>query len=155
MSKTEKNNLKRRKESANKRQVIKLSAIGVGVVGLVTCAVTLASCGTSYDADTNTLFLLKDGKVITTDVEVFEENAYSEEEFDGYVQESIDTYNAEHGEDSVKKKTLSISNNVATLTLEYANADTYKDFYTELPEKKDFIFCDISFESIDYIYICF
>ncbi|MBR4026955.1 MAG: hypothetical protein IKJ01_05285, partial [Lachnospiraceae bacterium] len=126
---TKKSNLKKRKQNAKKRQILKLAGIGAGIVGLVTCAVTFTSCGTSYDADINTLFLLKDGKVVTTDVEVFEKDEYSEEELNTYVQQNIDTYNAEHGENSVTKKTLSVNENVAMLTLEYADTNTYEDFY--------------------------
>ena len=34
-------------------------------------------CGTSYKADESTVFVLKDGKIVSTDVENFDEKTYS------------------------------------------------------------------------------
>lgn len=83
----------------------------------------------NYEADTSTVFILKNGRVVTTDIETFDMGKYSVDELTAYLTDIIDTYNGEHGEESVIQKEYLVENNVATLILEYANTDIYEDFY--------------------------
>lgn len=99
-----------------------------GIVTLLACALLLSGCDSNYDADTNTIFVEEDGKIVTVDVEEFDESTYSEKDLKSYVQESIDLYNQENA-DSIKQKKLSVKDNTATLVLEFANQTVYKDFY--------------------------
>ena len=86
------------------------------------------SCGTDYaEADTNTVFVLKDGKIVSTDVESFDQKKYNETEFESYVTGIVDTYNKKNGEDSLVKKEFIVEEGVATLVLEYSNGDVYED----------------------------
>ena len=39
-------------------------------------AMIAGGCGQSYEAESRTLFVLKDGKIICTDVEAFDQNTY-------------------------------------------------------------------------------
>lgn len=95
----------------------------------------LTGCGNSYEADESTVFVLKDGSVVSTDVEDFDETAYDADALKSYIEETIASYNEENGEDCVKQKKLTVEDGKATLILSYASAADYKnfndiDFYT-------------------------
>lgn len=95
---------------------------------VMTCTFLLASCGSGYDTDMSTVFVEDDGKIVTVDVEAFDEGTYDKKELESYVQESINGYNAENAK-SIKKKKISVKDNIATLVLEFANQTAYQDFY--------------------------
>lgn len=94
----------------------------------VMCLGMLAGCGTSYAADESTVFVLKDGKIVSTDVEDFDEGTYDTDGLKDYVDQTIDTYNEENGKGLVKCKDLSVKDSKAILTLEYASASDYQKF---------------------------
>ncbi len=102
----------------------KLAAI---MLAVVLCVGTLAGCGKDYSANESTVFVLKNGKVVSTDVEDFG-SSYDQKALEKYIDDSISTYNDENGKDSVKLKKLSIEKKKATLILEYASTDDYKSF---------------------------
>ena len=91
-------------------------------------AMIAGGCGQSYEAEASTLFVLKDGKIISTDVEAFDENTYDKEGLTSYVEEAVEAYNSENGKDSVKVKRLDVKEGTATLILEYASAADYAGF---------------------------
>ena len=124
---------KRRRISKAERQRQKLMLIG-GMATIVLILIIIlgifvfGSCGTDYaETDMSTVYVLKDGKIISTDLENFDENKYDQTELESYVAGIIDTYNKANGEDSVKQREFSVEENAATLVLEYANADVYED----------------------------
>ena len=130
---TTKKTTKRTKRSAKARQQQKLIITGglavVLILVIVIGAVVLGGCGAGYeDETTNTLFILEDGKVVSTDVEAFDENTYNKNDLKSYTNQVIKAYNDENGKNSVKQKSLNIKDGVATLVLEYASADVYEDF---------------------------
>ena len=94
----------------------------------VMCLGMLAGCGTSYAADESTVFVLKDGRIVSTDVEDFDEGTYDTDGLKDYVDQTIDTYNEENGKGLVKLKSLSVKEQKAVLTLEYASASDYQKF---------------------------
>ncbi len=131
--KTTKKTTKKTKRTAKARQQQKLIITGglavVLVLVIVIGAFLLGGCGAGYaDETTNTVFILEDGKIVSTDVETFDENTYNKNELKDYMKQVINTYNDENGNNSVKQKSLKIKDGVATLVLEYANADVYEDF---------------------------
>ena len=91
-------------------------------------AMIAGGCGQSYEAEASTLFVLKDGKIISTDVEAFDENTYDKEGLTSYVEEAVEAYNSENGKNSVKVKSLDVKEGTATLILEYASAADYAGF---------------------------
>ena len=119
--------------SKAERQRQKLILMGGGAIIVLILIVILGififgSCGTDYaEADTNTVFVLKDGKIVSTDVESFDQKKYNETEFESYVTGIVDTYNKKNGEDSLMKKSFIVEEGVATLVLEYSNGDVYED----------------------------
>ena len=121
---------KRTNLSKDARQKLKLMMVGglAIVLIIVIILVVVLSKGTDYaDTDTNTVYVLKDGKIVSTDIEAFDETAYDKNELGDYVKDIIDTYNSENGKDMLKQKSCEVEENVATLVLEYANADVYED----------------------------
>lgn len=123
---------KSKRISRAERQRRKLILMGGGAIIVLILILILGififgSCGTDYaEADTNTVFVLKDGKIVSTDVENFDEKKYNEAELESYVAGIVDTYNKKNGEDSLKQKEFTVEENVATLVLEYANGDIYE-----------------------------
>ncbi|MBP3678515.1 MAG: hypothetical protein J6I97_09240 [Agathobacter sp.] len=124
---------KRKRVSKAARQKQKLMITGGLAIILLILIIILAvfflgSCGTNYaEADTNTVYVLKNGKIVSTDVEAFDEKTYDKDELGSYVKDVIDTYNKENGKNSLKQKSYEVEENVATLVLEYASADVYED----------------------------
>ena len=124
---------KRRRISKAERQKQKLILMGgMGIIVLILIVIlgifVFGSCGTDYaETDMSTVYVLKDGKIISTDLENFDKNKYDQTELESYVAGIIDTYNKANGEDSVQQREFSVEENAATLVLEYANADVYED----------------------------
>lgn len=98
------------------------------VMAIVIIAGTLTACGRSYDADTATLYILKNGKVVSTDVEAFDEEIYDKTELESYVKDTISSYTENNGKNTVKLNKLEVSNDTALLTLEYASPTDYVNF---------------------------
>ena len=94
----------------------------------VMCLGMFAGCGASYAADESTVFVLKDGSIVSTDVEDFDEGTYDADGLKDYVDQTIDTYNEENGKELVKCKDLTVKDKTAVLTLEYASASDYQKF---------------------------
>lgn len=129
---TKKTTRKRKQLSKGARQKRKLLIAGGLAIVLLILIVLLAvyvfgSCGIDYEkADMNTVYVLKNGKIVSTDIEAFDEKTYNKEKLEAYIDDVVDTYNKENGEDSLKKKYYMVENDIATVVLEYANADIYE-----------------------------
>lgn len=111
-----------------KRKMIMIGGAGIALIlVIVLVAVLVSSCGTDYaKAETNTIYVLKNGKIISTDVESFDEDTYDKDELKSYMKEVIDTYNSEIGNNSLKQKSFDVEDDKATLVLEYADATVYE-----------------------------
>lgn len=94
------------------------------VVLLAMCCLNACS---NYESDTNTVYFLKDGKIVSNNVEVFDESVYDTEKLETYIQETIDTYNENHGT-SVKQKSLKVEEGTANLIMEYESVDEFVAF---------------------------
>lgn len=118
------------KATKQKQRLMILGGGAIVLLALVILIVALvfSSCGSEYaKTDTCTVYVLKDGKIVSTDIEAFDEKKYEKKELESYVKDVIDTYNAENEKDSLKKKSLKVKDDVATLVLEYASDEVYKD----------------------------
>ena len=118
---------KRAKQRRKKQLILAGGAAGVLLLGVVVAGFVFSG-GDKYEADTNTLYLLENGKVVSVGVETFDENVYDKEELKAYIQETIDDYNMGNGEKVVKQKSLKVKDGTATLVLEYANAEVFETF---------------------------
>lgn len=131
---TKKTTKKRKQVSKSDRQKKKIWIVAGLAVILLALIVVLAmflipkeSKKIEFEkADRNTVFILEDGKIVSTDIEPFDETLYDKEEFNVYVDDLVATYNKEHGEESLTKKYYTVENNLAKLVLEYANTDIYE-----------------------------
>lgn len=120
---------KRASRAARQRQkMIVVGGAGIALLlVIVLIAVLISSCGTDYaKAETNTIYVLKNGKIISTDVESFDEDTYDKGELKSYMKDVIDTYNNELGKKSLKQKSFDVKDDKATLVLEYADAKVYE-----------------------------
>ena len=88
----------------------------------------LTGCGSAYDADESTIYLLNKGKLVVTSVEDFDTTEYNESELKTYVDEMVADYCDSNGKDAVKLKKLKISDEKATMIMEYASLDDYLAF---------------------------
>ena len=120
--------MKRRKNIDTKKIIIPVAAVVVIAI-LAVVAILWLNGRAKYNTETSTVFILDKGRVVTTDIENFDTGKYSVDELTAYLEDIIDTYNAENGEESVVQKEYKVEENKATLILEYANTDIYQDFY--------------------------
>lgn len=79
----------------------------------------LAGCGKSLDADTDTVYVQKNGTVLSVDVETLDKDYYDETELKDYVTDAVSTYTGEHGKSAVKLENLSVKDGTATLKMKY------------------------------------
>ena len=103
----------------------RLGCIGLG---LVLCAGMLAGCSTKLQADTDTVYVTKNGKVISVDTETFDQSYYDEAELKDYVESTVESYNADYGKDAVKVQSISVEDGNAKLEMEYKTVDDYAAF---------------------------
>ena len=116
-----------------------------GLMMAVVLAVTaLAGCGgkVKFEPQASSIFVRKDGTVVSADIEDFVGNNYSEAELKTYVEDAVKEYNSEHGaaaeayvdeEDEeaslpVKIDSLTVEEGVASLLLGYEGCSDYLEF---------------------------
>lgn len=126
-------NIRTRRAAVREREKQKKAFMVAGIAGIILLIAILIGASffenvqrKNYEADKDTVFLLKDGKVISVTVEDFEESTYDKEKLSSYIEEKLASYNAENGEDMAKKKSLEVEDNVAKLVIEYANTQAYE-----------------------------
>jgi hypothetical protein len=105
-----------------------MKKLKVTALVMLLCMGLLCGCGSGYAADESTVFIKKDGSIVSTDVEEFDTDTYDEDGLKTYIDETISDYNDENGKDSIRRKSLSVKEGVATLTLTYASAADYTNF---------------------------
>lgn len=97
------------------------------ILVIILAVFVFGSCGVDYaETDTNTVYVLKDGKIVSTDIEAFDEKTYNVEKLENYLASVVDAYNKGSEEPVLVQKELTVEEDVATLILEYANADVYE-----------------------------
>lgn len=89
------------------------------------CAILLTGCSSSVDADTNTVYVDKNGKVTSVDIETLDQDYYDETELREFLDEEVEAYNEEHGSGLVKIDELVVSGDTATLKVQYKTAEDY------------------------------
>lgn len=95
---------------------------------LALCAGLFCGCGSQTSVDESTVYVQKNGKILAVDVEAFDENSYSFDELQQYVEDTVAEYNAGHDKHSVKLKSLKMQDGNAVLTMEYQTAEDYENF---------------------------
>jgi len=127
MDKKRTNKRKKGKAARQRQKLMITGALAVVLVIVIIIGVfVLGGCST-YETNTNTVYLLEDGKVVSNSVEAFDENVYSKNDLKSYIKGVVDTYNAEH-QNAVKQKSLNVKDGKATLVMEYASAEDFENF---------------------------
>lgn len=127
MSKKKPIKRKRSKAAQQKKKLMITAGLAVVLVVVIVIAVFLLGGCSAYETDANTIYILKDGKVVSNNVESFDEEVYGKDELKSYIKDVINTYNSENGK-LVKQKTLKVKDGVATLVMEYASPEVFEDF---------------------------
>lgn len=97
------------------------------VLVVVLCIGMFAGCGKNYSVNESTVFILKNSKIVSTDVEEFSDT-YDQAALESYINDAINEYTQENGKDSVKLNKLTVEDGKAVLTIEYASAKDYMNF---------------------------
>lgn len=102
----------------------------LGCIGLtiIICAGMLAGCGSSLEADTNTVYVSKHGKVVSMDVEQLDQSYYDETELKEFVDSAVEEYNTGNGKNSVKVDDLTVEDGTAKLRMDYETVEDYTAF---------------------------
>lgn len=99
---------------------------------LCICIVLLAavSCAKNeFSANTNTVYLKKDGTVTEASFDLFDKEYYSSSELEAFVEDEVNAYNsAKHISDAIKVRKVEVANQVAAVFLEYQSWKDYKEF---------------------------
>ena len=124
------------KAKARKRQKQKLVITAVlAVILLVVCIVAIFVLGGfgGKIASENSVYISEDNKILSTSVEAFDEDSLDKGELKSYMRETISAYNKENGSTLVRQKSFKLKNGVASLVVQYENADVFEEFFgTEL-----------------------
>lgn len=98
------------------------------IVPVLLCILLVAGCSkNSYDADTNTVFALDDGSIVSVLVEDFDKSYYDEDELKSMIDENISSYN---GQDNklIEEESFKVTDNQVKLVMKYQSADDYASF---------------------------
>lgn len=99
----------------------------ISLMMLMTIAV-LTGCGADYNTEESTVFILKNGRIVSTDVEAFDSSVYDEAGLESYISDAISAYEQEYGSKKVTMNSLTFEDGKATLIIEYASAEDYARF---------------------------
>ncbi len=97
-------------------------------IGVLIGISMLAGCGKSLNADADTVYVQKNGTVLSVDVETLDKDYYDETELKDYVTDAISTYTEENGKNTVKLENLSVKDGTATLKMKYKTPEDYSGF---------------------------
>lgn len=92
------------------------------------CAGLFAGCGTTLEAEANTVYVSNKGAVTSIEVESFEQDYYDVAELEAYVNEEIDAYTEEHGKGTVKLDEFIADGKMPKLRMKYKTTKDYMDF---------------------------
>lgn len=100
------------------------------------CLILLSGCSGSNhlaldDIEADTLYVSKEGSLELASVETFGEEYYSKKELKDFIEEAVDTYTSENGEDTVKMEDFFVKEDTAKVLLSFDSADTYSSFQGE------------------------
>ena len=115
----------------------KVTALLMALLAVMT---VFSGCGKAkFEPETSSIYVKKDGTVVSADIESFEGSNYSEDELKAYVEEAVKAYNGAHGAASeayadketslpVAIDSLEVKEGMAYLYLNYAGCGDYLDF---------------------------
>lgn len=88
--------------------------------------ILMTGCSQTFDAETNTVYVKKDGTVMQAIVEEFGESNYDQNELEELIKQDISTYN--NGTELIKVEKYKVKDNTAKLITSYKKASDYETF---------------------------
>ena len=110
----------------NLRDIGKTGVILVAFSMLVGCGVSDAS-----KPESSSIEIKKDGSVISTAIESFEQSYYDLNELKQMAEEEISAYNLSSGEESISLESLKEDDEVVTMKMSYKDSGDYAHFNSE------------------------
>lgn len=103
---------------------MKRAALLLGLT--MTCVA--AGCGKSGAADRDTIRIEKDGSIIETIRETFEEEYYHMDELENYITDAVDVYNQDLTTAGITFDKCSLRKNIVEAVLTYSSVEDYISF---------------------------
>lgn len=88
----------------------------------------LTGCGQGSETDETTITIEKDGKIVNTIKEAFNEEQYSEEALKQMTLSEVEEYNRQSGDEMITVDKIETSNNVVKVEMTYHSFQDYKEF---------------------------
>ncbi len=104
--------------------------ISIGLMCLLMAGL-LVGCGKPFEADRDTIYIQKKGTVIGASISEFDKDYYDAAELQEYVEGRVQSYQAEHGEDSVQVDRFSVEEGIAKLYMKYESGGDYQELNEE------------------------
>ncbi|MCD2491413.1 hypothetical protein LQE92_02065 [Lacrimispora sp. NSJ-141] len=114
------------------------------LTAMLAVAAVISGCGKKikFEPESSSIYVKKDGTVVSADMETFSGSNYSEEELKTYVEDAVKAYNKEHGAEAsayadekdkdaslpVSVESLEVKDEIASLFLNYASCADYLEF---------------------------
>lgn len=86
----------------------------------------MVGCSQAFDAETNTVYVKKDGTVMQAIIEEFSESNYDQNELEELIKQNVSSYN--NGTESIKIEKYKVKDNTAKLITSYKKASDYAIF---------------------------
>lgn len=91
----------------------------------------LTGCNSSFDPSVTSLYIQKDGTLISAVVESFEKDYYSFSEFESMIKKEVDNHNNMFSEPAIDIERLELEDDTLYLLLQFDNADAYEQYSEE------------------------
>lgn len=88
----------------------------------------MQGCNSSKEADRETIEIKKDGSIVETVRESFEEEYYNIEELESYISSAVAAYNEDFGEIRIEMDKCGVKGKIAEAVMKYESMDDYMGF---------------------------
>lgn len=97
---------------------------------MLAIVISVAGCGdkTDFETDEDTVFVLKNGEIRAYIQSDFTESYYDQAELIGFIEDTVDEYVKNSGEDTVVLTEFAVQDDVAHAWIDYASVMDYEDF---------------------------
>lgn len=97
------------------------------IMAVILCAAVFSGCTKKLNVDTDTVYVEKNGTVISGDVEKFDKDHYEETELEDYINEQVEEYTKKNGK-TVSVESYKVEDSKAKLNMKYDSCQDYSDF---------------------------
>lgn len=97
-------------------------------LSLILMSSLLVGCGKSENPDTDTVYVKKNGSITEISIGSFDKEYYDQEELSQFIEDEITSYKDENENCDVKMDSVSVEEDVATLSMKYGDYEDYAGF---------------------------